>query len=213
MSEHYHSIRIKPVRNEREWELLDAIPLEQPKAKTPLEKLLVSRRTIREVSGNKVDDNFISNLLKFCVGISGSTEDGYQLFSYPSPGATYATTVFISIKQEQHKYVYRYNPYKHALEKYVEDPDHSIGKVIDDGKLADFPIKLFLVSDYQLIEEKYGEIAYRLLCLEMGHMAQNISLFSFDNEYNSVCVGGYNELRFKEIIGKQYDLHYAIVVG
>lgn len=213
MSEHYHSIRIKPVKENRSWELLDAIPLEQTEAKTELEKLLVSRRTIREVSGKKVDYNFISNLLNFSVGITGSTKDGYQLFSYPSPGATYAATIFISINQEQHNYVYRYNPYNHALEKYAEDPHHRIGTIIYDEKLAAFPFKLFLASDYQLIEEIYGEIAYRLLCLEMGHMAQNISLYSCDKKYNSVCIGGYNEHLFKEIIGEQYDLHYVIVVG
>ncbi|MEN2466997.1 nitroreductase family protein [Ornithinibacillus sp. FSL M8-0202] len=213
MSEHYHSNRIKPVTDPREWEILDAIPMEEPEAETNFEKLLMSRRTIREVSGKKVDNNFISRLLRFSVGITGSTEKGYQLFSYPSPGATYATTVFLSINLEKYNYVYRYNAYDHSLEKYLEDPDYHIAEIIYDKKLAAFPIKLFFASDYQLIEKMYGEIAYRLLCLEMGHMAQNILLYSQERGYHSACIGGYNELQFKEMIGEQYDLHYVVVVG
>lgn len=213
MSEHYHSILIHPVNNPRTWEQLDAIPLQEPEAKTYFEKLLVSRRTKRDVSENRINNEFISKLLKFCVGVTGSTEDGYQLFSYPSPGATYATTVFISINEGQHNYIYRYNAYDHSLERYTEDSNHKISEVIYDEKLKVFPIKMFLASDYQLIEKKYGEMAYRLLCLEMGHMAQNISLYSLEKGYHSVCVGGYNELLFKEMIGEEYDLHYVVVVG
>ncbi|WP_026908240.1 SagB/ThcOx family dehydrogenase [Paucisalibacillus globulus] len=213
ISKHYHSMRIKPVKNHRKWELLEAIPLDEPKAESYLEQMLFLRRTIREVSGKDIDIQFISKLLKFSVGITGSTDSGYQLFSYPSPGTTYATTVFISIAQEEHIYIYRYNAYDHSLEKYAEDLDHRIADVIFDKKLSEFPILIFLASDYQLIEEVYGEIAYRLLCLEMGHMAQNITLYSLEKEYHSVCIGGYNESLFKEIIGKQYDLHYVVVVG
>lgn len=210
---HFLSNQVKAIEKQREWASLDAFLLSRHKAKTCFEEILISRRTQRVKSEIKVTEAFISKLLKFCVGVTGETDDGYRLFSYPSPGATYASTVFISVDDWKERYIYRYNPYKHALEYFKKDVNNHTSEIVYDRSLKEFPVKIFLASDYQLIEEKYGEMAYRLLCLEMGHMAQNISLYSSDSGFNAVCIGGYNEPLFKEVISREYDLHYVIVVG
>lgn len=213
LHDHFLSSQVKPIKSQRDWEQLEAISLSYHEAVTCFEKLLSSRRTKRSVSEKEITREFISKLLGFCVGISGETNDGFKLFTYPSPGATYATTVFIAIDGWEGNYLYRYNPYKHALEYFKKDVHHQVSDVVYDKELQSFPVKIFLASDYQLIEEKYGEMAYRLLLLEMGHMAQNISLYSFDNDFYSVCLGGYNEPLFKEVVSCEYDLHYVVVMG
>lgn len=211
--EHFLTNQVKPIETNRQWEQLDAVSLQCYEASTHIEKLLASRRTIRSVSNQEMSSEFIAKLLQFCAGVSEETDDGYKLFTYPSPGATYATTVFITVNGWKENYLYRYNPYNHTLEYFKEDVDHQASNIIYDKALQSFPVKIFLASDYQLIEEKYGEMGYRLLLLEMGHIAQNISLYSFACGYHSVCLGGYNEPLFKKTFSMDHDLHYVVVVG
>ena len=162
------------------------------------------------MSENSIDVVFIAKLLKFCAGI---TDHDNNLFSYPSPGALYPCTLFISINTPEYDYVYRYNPYMHTLEEYKLDQSKIINNVILDEDLKKFPLKLYFTSDYQLLEEKYGELSYRLLCQEIGHIAQNISLYCEHKKFNSVCIGGFVESVFKSVVDERYDLHYVMAVG
>ncbi|MGQ8872592.1 SagB family peptide dehydrogenase [Paenibacillus sp. TSA_86.1] len=208
--EEFSSVNLKKLRNKKKWEIKNGIDLPVYRPETEFEKLLYSRRTRRFPSHEKLDLNFISKLLKFGAGI---TQQDENLFSYPSPGALYPCTLFISIDSPEYEYIYRYNPYKHSLEEYRLDSAHSINQVVLDKDLKKFPMKIFFASDYQLIEEKYGDISYRLVCQETGHIAQNLSLFCEYMNFNSVCIGGFVEHYFKKIVSEKYDLHYVMVVG
>ncbi|MFK3937448.1 SagB/ThcOx family dehydrogenase [Alkalihalobacillus sp. NPDC078783] len=208
VNEHFHSTLIKPIKGQKKWLPKESKHLHISNPKTEFEQLLVSRRSKRKVSGKPITIEFLSKLLLYCAGVTNK-EKG--LFSYPSPGATYPTSIFIKIKG--HKFIYRYNPYEHNLEEYTDDLNNGSDEIMSDKSLVGFPVKLFLASDYQLIDERYGEASYRLTCLEMGHIGQNIMLYSHENGYHSVCLGGYNELAFKSRIGDEYDLLYVIVVG
>lgn len=193
----------------RYWEEKEAIELSYSNPTTDFERLLRSRRTRRKVSDKKITLDFLAKLLQFCAGIS---DEEKELLTYPSPGATYPTTLFVYWNDGQN-YLYRYNPFNHTLEKYSEKNMDHIHKIIGDKVLNEFPVFLFFASDYQLVEEKYGAISYRLLNQEMGHLAQNISLYCEQERYHSVCIGGFFQSHFQKIVGSTYDLHYVMVVG
>ncbi|MCE5170627.1 SagB/ThcOx family dehydrogenase [Paenibacillus profundus] len=206
----FSSVNLKNLRSTKSWEIKPGITLPSFTAESEFEQLLRKRRTRRFQSKNTIDIVFIAKLLQFCAGI---TDHNHNLFSYPSPGALYPCTLFISMNTSQHDYVYRYNPYMHTLEEYALDQAKSINNVILDEELKKFPLKLYFSSDYQLLEEKYGELSYRLLCQEIGHIAQNISLYCEHKNFNSVCIGGFVESVFQSVVDDKYDLHYVMVVG
>lgn len=197
--------RFKKVRN---WEEKPSFPLNKHLSETQLEKILLARRTRRTLSDQDMTFEFIEKLLMFTVGLSDSEQ---EFMTYPSPGATYPTQVFLCTGFSNA--VYRYNPFNHALEIFSTTQGPIIRSAIGDEKLKAFPLILFLATDYQLVEEKYGPLSFRLINQEMGHMAQNISLYAEQERFNSVCVGGFYQKYFKEVVGETFDLHYVITVG
>lgn len=210
-SRSFTSVQIKPVTSLKKWDKKDSIQLKEFEAVTPLEKLLKTRRTHRKVTGRDISLSDISKILSFSVGISDK-ERGY--FTYPSPGALYPCTLFLTIKSEDfEQLIYRYNPYTHSLEIYNRIEHKFLDEVVLDKDLQRFPLKIFFATDYQLIEEKYGELSYRLLNQEVGHMAQNLSLYIGSVGLHSVCIGGYSEMIFKKYVDSSYDLMSVMVVG
>lgn len=204
------SVQIKKVLKNKQWESKQGINLKIYEPKTSLEKILYSRRSRRKISEKKITFNEVSKLLQFSAGITDK-ENGY--FSYPSPGALYPCTLFLSLELPDFKNVlYRYNPYQHKLEEYCYDSERVIDNAIIDDELRKFPIKIFFTSDFQLLEDKYGELSYRLLNQEIGHIAQNLSLYAEELGINTTCIGGFYECEFKKNI-HGYDLLYVMVVG
>ncbi len=200
----FKTVQIAKVKHVKEWKWLERCPLPEINCENEFEFLASGRRTRRELSGKDITIETVSRILKFSLG---KADLANEFFNYPSPGALYPTVVFVSLDIDGHReIVYRYNPYIHCLEKYAKCPNNRISNVIIDKTLRNFPVKFLFASDYQLLEEKYGDLSYRLLCQEMGHMAQNVSL-------NSVCIGGFYEDVFKEVTNGEYDLHYVMVVG
>lgn len=197
-------------KRERVWIDKKSINLDYHEPTTEFEKIIHKRRTRRSISIKNISFSFLSKMLQFSAGISDSVNN---FLSYPSPGATYPTTLFLYWKDSSYECMYRYNPFNHTLELYEQNNIHLVSKIIGDKVLKDFPLYIFFASDYQLIEEKYGAISYRLLNQEIGHIAQNITLYCEQEEYNSICIGGFFQSYFQQIVGKEYDLHYVMVVG
>lgn len=204
------SVQIKKVLKNRQWENRNGIELKTYEPETELEKLLHSRRSRRKSTGKKLTIVEISKILQFSAGITDS-ENGY--LSYPSPGALYPCTLFLSLDLPDFKNViHRYNPYQHKLEEYCENIDRAVDKSIIDDELRKFPMKVYFASDYQLLEDKYGELSYRLLNQEIGHIAQSISLYAEELGINTTCIGGFYENEFQKNV-PDYDLLYVMVVG
>lgn len=208
MYEGIGSIPNQHYEKKRYWAEKPMTPLKKHVPATALENLLIKRRTIRYSSEKEVTMSFLEKLLQFAVGVSDEVN---LLMSYPSPGATYPTQVFLVTPFSES--AYRYNPFNHTLECFDDSGEAKLRQVVGDLSLKGFPIFLFLASDYQLVEEKYGAMAYRLINQEMGHMAQNISLYAQQEGFHSVCVGGFYQSYFKAVVGDEFDLHYVVVVG
>lgn len=208
----FKSVQIKSIKGKkREWEKFPFEILEDVPIIGEFEELLFRRRTRREVSNIEINDQVISKFLKLSFGKS-EVEEGFS--TYPSPGALFPTMIYMTIQNEKYRNkLLRYNPYKHAVE-YVETIDSKkMTDVIISDDLKEFPIVFYLATDYELLNDKYGELSYRLVCQETGHMAQNISLTAEYLGLNSVCLGGYYEYAIQGKAFENKDLLYVIVVG
>ncbi|WP_057491437.1 SagB/ThcOx family dehydrogenase [Streptococcus orisasini] len=207
------SVKISKKSRKKNWEYRPSIELYRTNENNFLEELLLNRRTIREPSGKAITLTELSRLLEFGCGISDKMN---LYFTYPSPGATYATTIFIytTIRDLNSDMLYRYNPYSHSLEEYESIDNDTVKEVIQDDKLDLFPIYIFFATDFQLIQPKYGTLTYRLLNQEVGHIAQNLSLQAVAMGLNSTIYGGfYEEYFLKLFCEKKYNLLSVMFVG
>lgn len=208
----FKSVQIKSIKGKkREWEKYPYDTLEDVDISGEFEELLFKRRTRRVLTDTVIDDRLISKFLKLSFGKSDLNE-GYS--TYPSPGALFPTMIYMTINTEKYRNkLLRYNPYNHGIE-YVENIDSKLMKeVIISDELKEFPVVFYLATDYELLNDKYGELSYRLVCQETGHIAQNISLVAEYLKLNSVCLGGYYEYAMQGKAFEDKDLLYVIVVG
>jgi SagB-type dehydrogenase family enzyme len=96
--------------------------------------------------------------------------------------------------------------------KYIHK-DHSLTKVLEDDlrkQLSDASLGQTAVSDahavfvFTMIEERtaqrYGERAFRYICMEAGHVAQNIHLQAVALGLGSVPVGAFDDNQVSEIL-------------
>ncbi|MHA2700655.1 SagB/ThcOx family dehydrogenase [Streptococcus agalactiae] len=207
------SIKISRKSRKKEWEYRPSIDLCRTKDSNFLEEILLNRRTVRTPSGGNITLTELGRLLEFGSGISDKKN---LYFTYPSPGATYATTIFIytTIFGLDSEILYRYNPYQHSLEKFEYVDNDIVKAVIQDEKFELFPIYIFFATDFQMIQPKYGTLTYRLLNQEVGHISQNLSLQAVAMGLNSTIYGGFYEENFLKLFSeKKYNLLSVMFVG
>lgn len=206
----YKTMNLSPITSSRRWGKLEQIPLTSFSPNTDLEKLLFQRRSVRIPKNKNLNFHFFSRLLKFSCGVSDKNKG---FFTYPSPGGTYATTIFLYSEFIDEEILFRYNPGNHSLEKFTVVTKEQIFSIVNDKELSQFKNVIFLASSYDLIAERYKFATYRLLCQENGHIAQNILLYLTHTNVNGVPIGGFLDNDFKKYVSNNLDLHYVIVMG
>lgn len=206
----YKTMNLSPITSSRKWEELEQITLSSFSPNTDFEKILVQRRSIRIPTAQNLNLQFFSKLLQFTCGVSDKRKG---FFTYPSPGGTYATTIFLYSEFIDKEVLFRYNPGNHSLEKFAVVTKEQIFSIVNDKELSNFKNVIFLASDYDLIAERYKFATYRLLCQENGHIAQNILLYLTQNSVNGIPIGGFLDTDFKKYVSNDLDLYYAIVMG
>ena len=207
------TIKISKKSRKKEWEYRPSIQLCRNNVHNFLEEIFINRRTGRAPSGNEITLTELSRLLEFGCGISDKKN---LYFTYPSPGATYSTTIFIytTVPDLDPGTLYRYNPYEHSLEKFEYVDDGIVKAVIQDDKFELFPIYSFFSTEFQMIQPNYGTLTYRLLNQEVGHIAQNLSLQAEAMGLNSTIYGGFYEENFLKLFNeKKYNLLSVMFVG
>lgn len=126
----------------------------------------------------------------------------YKLRSYPSGGALYPIEIFIKIWKvdgiENGYYYYDINNRKLDLlkrditfEDVLNSSPITIYNMDTKSTLNDKScVQIIFVANYKNIFNKYGNLAYKLANIEIGHMAQNIILSSVEENINNLPVAG-----------------------
>lgn len=119
-------------------------------------------------------------------GITGRT--------YPSAGAKYpGETYLITLNCETLPLgLYHYSLHNHALEElWTQDLREQLVLATKDERVLSASIILIFSIVYGRIAEKYGERGLRYALIELGHMAQNISLTAFALGKGCYEMGGF----------------------
>ncbi|MBN1298631.1 MAG: SagB/ThcOx family dehydrogenase [Actinobacteria bacterium] len=170
----------------------------------------MSRRSIRDFTGRKIDMEKISMILWAAQGIT-KNDTGYR--TAPSAGALYPIDVYI-FKSDG---IYKYIPQGHKLHK-VSDKDKRL-KLYEacllQEPVKEAPLNIVIIAEYGRTEKKYGSRAIRYANMEAGHVCQNILLEVTSLHLGAVPIGAFRDEMVIEIIGLT-DAHtplYVIPVG
>jgi SagB-type dehydrogenase family enzyme len=161
---------------------------------TSLSGALLGRYSAQQLSTEKFTLSDISTILAAIGTRPSSKIHGFNRRTYPSAGAKYPGETYIIVLNcdELIPGVYHYAMKEHELEGlWKEDLRESLVATTNDQRILAASIVLVFSVVYGRIAEKYGKRGLRYCLIELGHMAQNISLVA--NAIHKGCydMGGF----------------------
>jgi SagB-type dehydrogenase family enzyme len=175
------------------------IDLPRPKtiSKYSLEQSIAERRSEREFLDRDLSDEQLSQILWAAQGI---TDTSFGFRTAPSAGALYPLNIYI-IKKDG---VFRYLPDGHRMvELSREDKRASLVRAsLGQASINEAPVSIIISANFAITQAKYGPRAFRYVCMEIGHVAENIELQAVALGLGSVPLGAF----WDDVIKSSLDL-------
>ena len=144
----------------------------------------------------------LSHILYFSDGV---TEESRGLRAAPSAGAIYPVEVYPVINeiQDLKRGIYHYLPVPHEMDLIVEGDFRQQMEHASFGQsmLARANIVIVLSSIFKRIQSRYRERAQRYICLEAGHIAQNIYLTATSMGLGTCAIGAFSDEAVNRLLG------------
>lgn len=170
-----------------------ALPRSKPRLGTRLDRVLVSRRSRRELSTNLPSRSELGRILQFAHAASGEQGQGPT----PSAGSLNALELYLVTfapgwLEPGH---YHYDRKEHALSRLERCALRARWEELVPSSVQFRGGALFwvLAADATRAEAKYGARAARFLLLEAGHLMQNLCLLSESVGLCTLPLGGFFE--------------------
>jgi len=186
------------------------LPNPQLQSKVSIEETILWRRSEREFQERELSMEQISQILWAAQGI---TDTIFGFRSAPSAGALYPLSIYI-LKRDG---VFQYIPDGHKLrELSSEDKRPTLVRAsLGQSFIREAPLNIIIAANFKITQAKYGARAFRYVCMEIGHVAENIHLQAVALGLSSVAVGAF----WDDVVRKNLDLPenqdplYIIPVG
>ena len=206
-----------------------------------LSSVIRSRRSVRQMSGQQMSIQQLSNILFYANGVTGEFELDFEdsgklktwslgskivnnTRSAPSGGGLYPVYMYLVIQNTEkiNDGIYLYLPNTHLLKKVlVFDDEHKkqLKQIMNFGiNFEPEKINLAIFYVYHLYENsrKYGDMGLQFALIEAGEIAQNIHLTCTALNIASSDVGGFEKVpceRFLGIDGLSKHIIHLTVVG
>lgn len=184
-----------------------------------------SRRSVRQMSGEKLSKEELSSILFYGDGVTGKftfNGDGslpptetlggdYEstLRTAPSGGGLYPVHLYCVITNVEgiEKGIYRYLPMHHKLQviKIFDERDYeeflklaNFGVNIDSSKLG---VSIFYVYHLYDNSRKYGDMAMQFAYIEAGEISENIQLTCTALDLAVTDIGGFEKSLTEKFLG------------
>jgi len=184
------------------------LPGPKKKGSVSLEETLQERRSKRSFISRSLSQEQISQLLWAAQGATHR-----NLRTAPSAGALYPLEIHLVSREGVH----HYKPQLHELERTVEGDVmvRLAGVALGQEYVREAPINIVIAAVCRRAETRYGERAFRYICIEVGHVAQNVHLQATAMGLGSVPVGAFNDDQLRSILALPPDQIplYIIPVG
>jgi len=160
---------------------------------------IATRRSRRHYTAAPISLATIGNLLSIACGVTGTTRaygyDELPLRPFPSCGGLQAPEVYASVQNSTDvpEGIYHYQPSEHALETIAVG---SFGRrlaaaALEQPWVAQAAIVLLVTGRYDRLRWKYGERAYRFMCIDCGFLGQNIYLAAESLGLGACAIAGF----------------------
>ena len=189
----------------------------------PIERTIQKRRTRRSFPKKGIATAKLGRILKCAYGITHTKSDengNIMLRACPSAGALYPLEVYSVVLRSKDlaNGVYHYNVQTHRLEFLTEGDFHKqlYENLLGVELMPGADIALLITSDLSRTMTKYGERGYRFILIEVGHLAQNVSLVCETLGINSVCLGGFYERGLSDLLStdvRRQPVQYVILLA
>jgi len=192
--------------------------------------LLDTRRSVRTYdTQNPMTSKQLAFMLYYAFGVQGlrGKDSEGSIRPAPSGGARHAFELYAAVQNVEglEPGVYRYAPMENVGSKTVaveylgavENHKETINSALAKQKwAADASIVLFVTCLPYKAEWRYGEMAHRVILIDLGHMGQNIMLSAVSLGLGSCCMAAFDQKASDDLLnvdGNDEFTVYAIAVG
>ncbi len=203
----------------KEYPRLDQIILPEPSGlnNSLLEEVLIKRRSARQFSKTPLSLEQLSNFLFFSCGLKENKQPWTRNRTYPSPGARYPLEVYIiSLNSELSLGVYHYNLKAHSLESLLSFKSFNCMSYFNQDWTKKAGVIVLVSGIFERNTIKYGELGYRHVLAEVGHMGQNFYLSATALDLSVCAIGGYLDEKLNKLIdidGIKETVIYSLALG
>lgn len=174
-----------------------------------IEEVMLKRRSHRNFVKSSISLHDLSQILWAAYGIT-KPDDSRAIFrggfrTAPSAGATFPLDVYAVVGNVK--------DLEQGVYKYISD-GHKLAKVIDDDLRADLakaalnqemiedaPASLFFTAIFERTMQRYGDRGReRYVCMEMGHVGQNVYLQAEALGLGTCAIGAFNDTKVAEVM-------------
>jgi SagB-type dehydrogenase family enzyme len=176
-----------------------------------------NRRSLRRYKDQDLTFEEVTYLLWETSRVD-SYKPGVTFRTIPTAGATNSmeTYVFINKVEGLHKGLYHYVQDKHQL-ALLDEKDDLESRVDEalNGQLRGAPIVVFFTATPYRTEYKYAHMSHKMIAMEAGHAAQNLSLAAEVIDCGAVALCAYVQEYCDNLfeIGKEEFVTYALTLG
>ena len=202
----HHEIRIKKqIFNNMNQDIHEHIvQLPQPRSDSDysIEEVMLKRRTHRNFVKSTISMEDLSQVLWAAYGIT-KTDNSREIFrggfrTAPSAGATFPLEVYAIVGKVKgiDSGVYRYISDGHKLVPEINEDIRSelAQAALNQEMIADAPASLFFSAVFERTTQRYGDRGReRYVCMEIGHVAQNVYLQAEALGLGTCAIGAFND--------------------
>lgn len=198
--------------------LMDQVPLPSEPPRSELETLIAARRSTRNYSGESLSQAELGSLLFYSYGI---TDKRRNWRAVASGGGLFPLEIYIvPINVEDlESGIYHYNVEHNCLD--VVSRGDRLAEIkeciwFEDIHLDDAAALFIVTAVFERTTLKYQDRGYRMVLMEAGEVAQNMTLIANSQNLGVCLVGGFHDdivSRILEIDGSYEAPLLPIVVG
>jgi SagB-type dehydrogenase family enzyme len=174
-----------------------------------LTETLTRRRSRRDYNGTSLSLIQLSTLLRHASGVTGFVP-GYRytrlpLRSFPSHGGLQAPEIYLSVQAVDGlpDGIYHYHALDHVLES-LTPGDHSqrLCTLTFHERFVETSAVVFLITGYyERLRWKYGERAYRFMCMDAGFLGENFYLVAEALGLGACAISAFAQDEVEELLG------------
>jgi len=176
---------------------------------TTVTQAMIGRRSRREYSGGAISLLQLSTLLQHSCGTTGFMRaydyTRIPLRSFPSSGGLQAPELYLSVQAVDGvpPGLYHYHVIDHALESVRAGNHGATLRTLALGQpYVEASAVVFLIcGNYERVRWKYGERAYRYMCMDVGFLGENIYLAAEALGLGACAIAGFIDDVIEDLLG------------